>query len=331
MSNNNCYFSYKPDSSKAKIVALKNPLKSVKSGYTNTDFTEPIYLNEGLYTGTNRRQEEFNKFVSKLELDEHTRLYLQDNIFNSKKLPSQLENLRDKVLHFVNLNSGQTIYEPESDFYPFLDMRSCKENSDVKPRLTMSVFGMNGSGKSYFSDKIARMYKAFYPENPIYIFSCVAEDSGGLFKFSEDIHTVEINPENFLDPETAYTRDDMENSLCIFDDIENISDRLLAKEVYNFRDACLNKGRHQNISVISIFHNALAGAFSKIIHQESENTTIFPRGSIDNNMKFLTKKLGMSVPMAKGLIDKYSKISRWVCISNKYPSFVVHEHGLDIL
>ena len=324
MSTNNCFFT---EPATKGIVAYKNPMRG-----TRVMLTTPVGLSEGRYDGTSLREKKYDELVGKLSLSLDEESMVRDYVFNGVKIPIVLRNIADTLSRQMSEDTRQSITDMKALYLPCFDTSEIIPNYDgVQPRLTMAVLGMSGSGKSYFGNMMARLYNKVYPDNTIYIVSFVDEDSGGLYQVSDNIHYLTPNEENFSDPETMLTPDDFCDSLVIFDDIENRACKDIATNIYQLRDNMLNKGRHNNISVISIFHNSMGGVFTRTVYNESEYTVIFPRSAIQNNMSFLTRKLGLTTKDAKGLINKYSSKSRWVCFHNKYPMYIVHEHGLDII
>ncbi len=106
---------------------------------------------------------------------------------------------------------------------------------------------------------------------------------------------------------------DFEDCVVVFDDIENLTNKNVNKQVLNLRNSMLEKGRHKNIDIISISHSALGGGITKFVHSEATGFVVFPRYSqVHQLTTYLTKYAGLS----KQAIEKINEIGE---NKSKYP------------
>lgn len=184
------------------------------------------------------------------------------------------------------------------------------------------ISGPTGSGKSYFISKWLGMNrKIFKNKNKklIYIFSRIKHDQQ-LDKFNP------IRPELESLIDKPITMEDLNNAICIFDDIDSIKDKNVKNAVFDLRDDLLVCGRHGNVTVICTTHQLMNHNESKRCINESSSCVIYPQsGATYQINNFLKKYCGFS----KDLIEYIKSINtRWICIRKLYPLIIIHEHGI---
>ena len=195
-----------------------------------------------------------------------------------------------------------------------------------KERDVLYVFGQSGSGKSYYIQMYAKNYKTLFPKNPIYVFSTLTEDKEGLDKI-KGIKRIKLDDE-FVNAEMIPTAD-FSNSLILFDDVDNISQKKLKDVVWKYLNNFLQTGRHFNISVAMTFHVSAGGCQTKMILNEATSLTFFPSVIGGRNLKYICDSyLGMS----KEEIKKIKKIeTRWITVVKSYPKVILSEKQAFIL
>lgn len=195
-----------------------------------------------------------------------------------------------------------------------------------KERDVLYIFGQSGSGKSFYVQMYAKNYKVMYPKNPIYVFSTLADDKEGLDKI-KGIKRIKLDAE-FINDAIIPTAD-FSNSLVIFDDVDNISDKKTKAVVWTYLNNMLQTGRHFNISVALTFHVSAGGNQTKMILNEATSLTFFPTTIGGRNLKYICDSyLGME----KEQIKKMKKIeSRWLTIHKTYPKVILSEKTAFIL
>ena len=185
-------------------------------------------------------------------------------------------------------------------------------------RQILYINGQSGSGKTYFIKQYLVEYKKLFPKNSIYCFSPFDDD---ISYDGVKIQNIKIEDELIDD---NLTSKDFENCMCIFDDVEAISNRALKKEILRIMDDILTTGRHYRVSACVVFHEACAGNQTKKVLNESSSITFFPVVMGTRALKYLCESyLGLDQAQIKRIrklktractiIKAYPKI----CVSNK--------------
>jgi hypothetical protein len=192
-------------------------------------------------------------------------------------------------------------------------------------RFIFYVVGQSGSGKSYYCTQLLKEYNAIYPDRPIYMFSTVSEDSD-IDKL-KNFHRV-ILDDTFLEDEEIPVSE-FKDSCCIFDDVDNISNRLLKKKIWNLMNSILQTGRHYNISCLITFHVATAGYDTKIILNEAHSIAFNIKTMGNKALKYL---LDNYLGLDKDEIKKIKTLKgRMTTVMKTYPKMVVSEKRAYIL
>ena len=213
----------------------------------------------------------------------------------------------NKVI-YVNNNPKAKVRNPMKELVVKENERVQMIPNKKKERFVSYVSGQAGSGKSYFTNKLAEEYHSMYPKRPIYLFSLLTEDKSIKCKH---IKRVKLD-ENFL--KTDLSLADMKNSCLIFDDII---------------DTLLQCGRHSGTSVVYVSHLACNGKDTKMILAECNNITIFCQTMGNRGIKYL---LSDHFGLSNKQIQKIKKLpSRHVTINRTYPMVLLHEKGAFLL
>ena len=118
----------------------------------------------------------------------------------------------------------------------------------TKERDLLYITGPSGSGKSTYTRKYLEQYAKQFKSRPIYLFSSLPSDESldnikpNSVKLDDSLHTVPIKVQEFKE------------SVCIFDDIDVISDKTIREAVYNILGQILEIGRHFKINCIVTNH-----------------------------------------------------------------------------
>jgi hypothetical protein len=119
--------------------------------------------------------------------------------------------------------------------------------------------------------------------------------------------------------------DELEGSLCIFDDIDVIGDDFIREEVRKLRDDLLETGRDRDISVITTSHNINNYNLTKKAMNESTAIVLFPHaGGHTQVQKYLTNNMMLDKAQIKSIM---SLQTRWLYIYKNSPRYIIHEHG----
>ena len=194
-----------------------------------------------------------------------------------------------------------------------------------KERSCNAIFGQAGSGKSYWCCNYIKEYIKLYPKRPIYLFTTITSDIGCL-KDIKKIKIIELNKEFAHDD---IPMEELKESLCLFDDIDNIRDKQLKKKLFQTLNDCLQVGRKFKIEVLITFHVATAGNDTKIILNECNSVSFNYRTFGNRSLKYL---LDSYLGMDKKQIERLKKLDgRMVTVCKTYPKVVLGEKELYIL
>lgn len=194
-----------------------------------------------------------------------------------------------------------------------------------KERSVHSTFGQAGSGKSYWCCNYIKEYIKLYPKRPIYLFTTITSDIGCL-KDIKKIKIIELNNEFAHDDIPI---EEFKESLCLFDDIDNIRDKQLKKKLFQTLNDCLQIGRKFKIEVLITYHNFASGHETKTILNECNSITFNYRTFGNRSLKYL---LDAYLGMDKKQIERLKKLEgRMVTVCKTYPKVVLGEKELYIL
>jgi len=192
----------------------------------------------------------------------------------------------------------------------------------TKEREILYVTGPSGSGKSTYTRKYLEQYKKKYKNRAIYLFSSLPSDES-LDK---------VQPKRIKLDETMYTDpikvDELTESICIFDDIDVISDKKVRDAVYDVLNQVLEIGRHYKIHCVVTNHLPTNGKDTRRILNEAHTVTYFPH-SAGGKIKYMLEEY---VGLDKKQISYMKKQnSRWCSIYKNYPQCYVVEHEIGLL
>jgi hypothetical protein len=119
------------------------------------------------------------------------------------------------------------------------------------------------------------------------------------------------------------------NSVCLFDDIESITDKKLNDSVRIFRNQCYEIGRSpSNITTIAVHHVILANEKTKIILNESDEVVLFPKSNFSQIESLCRRYYGMTKDQLNYLKDVPS---RWAVVKRSYPTTIITENAVKVL
>ena len=181
------------------------------------------------------------------------------------------------------------------------------------------ITGPSGSGKSTLCVQYLTAYKKAYPTNKIYVFSALSEDPT-LDKI-KDLKRIKMNERLYTDPIQA---EQLQDSMCIFDDTDVLSDKKIREAVYTLMNSALETGRHFKTSMLVTNHLPSAGHLTRRILNECHFCALFPwSGSSGGIKRLLEVYLGVSKNDFKRAKDSRS---RWMVVHKNYPQTIVTEY-----
>jgi hypothetical protein len=192
----------------------------------------------------------------------------------------------------------------------------------TKEREILYITGPSGSGKSTYTRKYLEQYKKKYKNRPIYLFSSLPSDDSldkvgpKRIKLDERMHTDPIKVE------------ELRESICIFDDIDVISDKKIREAVYDILNQVLEIGRHYKIHCVVTNHLPTNGKDTRRILNEAHTVTYFPH-SAGGKIKYLLEEyVGLD---RKQISYMKKQHSRACTIFKNYPQCFMLEHEVGLL
>ena len=193
-------------------------------------------------------------------------------------------------------------------------------------RDSIYVCGPSGAGKSTFARSYIINFKKMFPKRPIFIFSKIDQD-----KAYDDLPIKRIDLEDLVqddieDDENIYL-EKLRDSLCVFDDIDQLTNKEVKKVVESIQSQILELGRHYNIYIVSLRHVMLDYKKTRTLLNEA-NKVVFFQGSKNNIIKqYLGRYCGFS---SKEIAKITANKDRWKCINTGYPGYILTEHSIFI-
>jgi energy-coupling factor transporter ATP-binding protein EcfA2 len=225
------------------------------------------------------------------------------------------------------LNHGS---EPEKDAL-IKEFRQLKIANDskfqhvpdtTKEREILYISGPSGSGKSTYTRKYLEQYKKKYKNRPIYLFSSLPSDDS-LDK---------IQPKRVKLDDTIYTDpikvDELSESICIFDDIDVISNKKIREAVYDILNQVLEIGRHYKIHCVVTNHLPTNGKDTRRILNEAHTVTYFPHSAGGKISYMLEEYVGLD---KKQIAYMKRQNSRACTVFKNYPQCYMLEHEIGLL
>ena len=192
----------------------------------------------------------------------------------------------------------------------------------TKEREILYITGPSGSGKSTYTRKYLEQYKKKYKNREIYLFSSLPSDES-LDK---------IKPKRIKLDESMYTDpikvDELSESICIFDDIDVISEKKVREAVYDVLNQVLEIGRHYKIHCVVTNHLPTNGKDTRRILNEAHTVTYFPHSAGGKVKYMLEEYVGLD---KKQIAYMKKQNSRWATIYKNYPQCYAVEHEIGLL
>lgn len=186
------------------------------------------------------------------------------------------------------------------------------------------IAGKKGLGKSFFAAMYAKEYRAMFPDNDIYLFCRSDEDPAfdnlhiGILDKVVDSECDTINN----------TMEQFENSLVIFDDMDNLPDKKQRQRITALMSDIMANGRKLNIYCLYLTHVIFNREQTKAPINESDKFVFFIGGNTKHNRKFLSENVGLE----KFDVDKILNLkTRWVCLNLTPPKYIVTEKEIILI
>jgi len=192
----------------------------------------------------------------------------------------------------------------------------------TKEREILYITGPSGSGKSTYTRKYLEQYKKKYKNRDIYLFSSLPSDES-LDKIKPK--RIKLNDSLYNDPIKV---EELRESICIFDDIDVISEKKIREAVYDILNQVLEIGRHYKIHCVVTNHLPTNGKETRRILNEAHTVTYFPHSSGGKIKYMLEEYVGLD---KKQIAYMKKQNSRACTIYKNYPQCYMMEHEIGLL
>ena len=194
-----------------------------------------------------------------------------------------------------------------------------------KERDVLFIASQSGAGKSFYCKEYLKEYVKLKPKNKIYLFSYLDKDE--TIDEVKKLQRINIYDKEFMNEEIE--PNEFKDSAIILDDIEMISDKKLKNKIMDFFNKLLMVGRHYNCTTIWVAHEVANGHSTKIILNECNSLTIFPRVIGNKKLKYVLESY---FGLDKEQVNKIKSLdSRAVTIKKSYPKIVISEKNIFII
>lgn len=198
-------------------------------------------------------------------------------------------------------------------------------------REILYVAGPQDSGKSYYCSQYLKEFNKIFKKRPIFLFSRIQNDKS--LQDIKNLKEIDLDDELLEDP---LSLEELKNSCCMFDDIENSQDKEMQKYLEDLRNEIIQNGRdHENednkdqIYVICTNHQASDYQKTRDILNECTSITLFPQAGSTYG---ITRVLKHYCGLGQKEIDKILKLpSRWITIYKRFPMFCIYNKGCFLL
>lgn len=338
-------------------LSLKNGFFEVAKIYEGVKSKGILYINDCNENAI--EQDIYNKIMnlSKL-LGKYNKINTDKKII--KYLNGQNVDLPDEIEDQIKSMLDQNSKKKLSIEYPFYFQPIPFAQEDQVSHTLVS--GATGAGKTNFAARLMLEYHLINPNNTMFIFSKKKEDKAlddlpntkrvklddNFIKFitrDDSFSSIKKNKKNKKEETESESEADSENengeekidildyfrdSLLLFDDIEQIMNKELVKEVKNFQKLIIECGRSYNIYTINTVHNFdHKKEVLRDIVNECDNIVIFRDGTSIYHVKdFLTRHHGLNNDQVKEINELKS---RWILFHKKVPRYIISEHQAFLL
>ena len=188
-------------------------------------------------------------------------------------------------------------------------------------RLTAFVAGKSGSGKSYSTAGVARMYHKNFPDRPIYLV-CATKVSEDPAYDGLDVKQIDVS--KFLGTAKSDGGFDVKakfgdkGCLVIFDDIDAFP-AATYNDLNTAITAIYNIGRKLKVSIIVTSHMLSNYNKTRNAIHESQFTVLYPQHDLEQAVSYVCDKMGVPKEISKN----FRKKGRWVAIHTHDPHCII--------
>jgi hypothetical protein len=200
------------------------------------------------------------------------------------------------------------------------------------------IAGKSGVGKSTICSMYMNEYHRMHPDRMIYLISR-HEDDPAYRAVPHEMIPLEMfegkeaprghgTKKNAPEPPPAIELENLENSLVVFDDMDNCPSKAIEAAIQRLCNSIISAGRKFGIHCCWLNHQLTDWSRTRNLLMEANKVVLFPSGDNYHIGQYLKRYAGLG----RETINKITGLrSRWVMLATTVPSYVVHEHGAFVL
>jgi hypothetical protein len=192
----------------------------------------------------------------------------------------------------------------------------------------MYTSGDSGAGKTFLAAQYAKEYLEEDPTRRVFLISGKNYDPS-IDPILPDLIRVRLDRNFIKNVNKGDSFDQYRNSLVIFDDFYEMTDKTLVKAIELLKTWLLKLGRQYDTNIISIQHKGLNGKQSSTELSECNYIIVFPKTNPRETEEILKKYLLFKGQTLNRILDEEGKLQRWMCI--KKPNIIITENYIKII
>ena len=289
-------------------ISNKNPIAAVCSGTYDNKYVSII------------------KDIPDTDRDPFEQLDTSDFV-NGYKLLNRIEQ-KKIVLALKNNENIDHLIPGIADKYKNICKNSLKLDSGkfvIMPSKTSErvfIAGASGVGKSCLTSMYMNEYKQIYPSRQIYLFTTHEDEKA--YKH-HNINQILLDDNFGIE---KYNLKDLENSLVVFDDCDNLQNSKIANKITLLNNDLISNGRKYQIHVITLSHQLMDYKRTRLLLTEANKVVFFLGSGKYHINRYLRVYCGFDNEQIKRILKLRS---RWVCLSFTIPNYFISEHEIGIL
>ena len=244
--------------------------------------------------------------------------------------------LADNVLILGQTEEEKIVYVPKKggdkemefdtaiDPFPYLDLKN-------KQRSGIFISAPSGAGKSSIAKKLVHGYlKILGKKTRILLFTQTEEVDPAFLEYSNEkynfVHVCIKADDMFplLTPEV------LRNSICIFDDYENLDKSLQTFTLSLIKDI-LERGRKLNIQCILINHQTMNYNKTRALIFECDTYILFPSANRNSVKKFLLSYADIDKKEVDNLIEEAMNPFDFLLFRKSVPRYILTKHKIKLI
>ncbi len=232
-----------------------------------------------------------------------------------ERLNGELKDIYNKTVSIIKNNSNKEIIIHDGQIIPL-------PNVDIEQGSRSYIAGPTGSGKSTYAASFIKEYKKMYPGNQVILFSNEMQD-----KVIDEVDPIRFQLDESI-VEKPIEKEELSDSLCVFDDIDAMTNKKIQNAVEILRDNLLKEGRKHGIYVLCTAHQITNYKQTRSVLNDCDTVVFFPKSNIYGIKYYLSKYAGLT----KQQIEEIIKLpSRWVAFYKHYPGIILYSSGCYLL